>query len=87
MGGFAYLLEIGLEVGLYQQSWQELSGWITATGARLEAWEITAIREMAHAYTMAIGEFADKHAPAPYFDGVIDRLSVEQEVKRALKRK
>jgi hypothetical protein len=74
-------------VGLYQQPWAELNAFIQAHGLELEAWEITAIREISDAYTDAVHEYLDCEKPAPYFDGVIDRAAVEQDVKRALRGK
>ncbi len=76
-----------MAVGLYEQPWSELAGFIQAHGLELEAWEITAIRQIANAYTAAVAEYRGKEAAAPYTAGQIDREAVANDVRKALRGK
>ena len=80
-----YILDMLTECGWHELSWQEVKAWVDATATPATSWDVRAMITASREYASGLIEYRDKQMPPPYFDGVIDRAAVEQQVKQALR--
>lgn len=80
-----YLVQIASELGMYEQTWRDLSAWLTTTGTTLPAWEAKAVIEICAEYTVGVLSYNGKDCPSPWVDPEkIDRKAIADQVRRAL---
>lgn len=73
------------ELGLYEQTWQDLAAWLESTGTTLLPWEARAVIETCAEYTAGVFAYNGKEAPSPWVDpDRLDRSAIADQVRRSL---
>lgn len=80
-----YLMQMAAELGLYEQTWQDVVAWSSACRITLTPWESRALVEICAEYTSGVLAYNGKEAPPPWVDPEkINRNAIADSVRRAL---
>lgn len=82
-----YILEMATEIGLFESGWEDINGWMQATGAELSPWEANAIHACIVSYTCGVKEFDGAQAAQPWTDGYVNRDRAEKSAREILRGK
>ena len=83
---FSYLIDLVVDIGIRDLTWQEIESWIRLTGIGLTAWEMRTIKKLSQLYQVCAQRFNDSVLPAPYRDVEADvSETLEQDIKAALR--
>lgn len=63
---FSYIIDLLVQIGPSEVTWQEISSWCAITGIDLSVWESNTIKRLSAIYTSCAQRYHDSTAPSPY---------------------
>jgi hypothetical protein len=86
---FDYLMKIGAVssngMGTVSLSWQEINGWLQATGVPLNAWEVAVIHRASDAYAVQLQASYKPDCPMPERVIEQDPVKLKNHIKNVLR--
>ena len=81
---FSYVIDLLVQIGPSEVSWQEISSWCALTGIELSVWESNTIKRLSMIYSSCAQRYQDSTAPSPYRSVDAPR-PVDDAIKAALR--
>ena len=81
---FSYVIDLLVQIGPSEVSWQEISSWCALTGIELSVWESNTIKRLSMIYSSCAQRYQDSIAPSPYRSVDAPR-PVDDAIKAALR--
>ena len=81
---FSYVIDLLVQIGPSEVTWQEISSWCSLTGIKLSVWESNTIKRLSTIYTSCANRYHDSTAVSPYKSIEVPVID-DDAVKRALR--
>lgn len=81
---FSYVIDLLVQIGPSEVTWQEISSWCSLTGITLSVWESNTIKRLSAIYTSCANKYHDSTAVSPYKSIEAPKVN-DDDIKSALR--